>query len=208
MLVVNSHTRAWAPADNPAMNRRAVLALGLAVAAGCAAAQPITYRFDPSHSFVHFEVMHFGTATLRGRFGPLDGLATLDRRAGTGQVSLSVPTQAVSTGLAVLDSRLREDDLLDSSAHPQAYFVAERFVFDGEALREVRGEFTLRGNSRPLTLRAQRFACGTHPVVQRPWCGGDFEAELRRSDYGLTFGLPLVADRVRLLIQVEAIQAP
>jgi polyisoprenoid-binding protein YceI len=190
------------------MKRRAVLALGLAVAAGLAAAQPVNYRFDPSHSFVHFEVMHFGTATLRGRFGPLDGLARLDMRAGTGQVSLSVPTQAVSTGLAVLDSRLRQDDLLASGAHPQAYFVAERFVFEGQALREVRGEFTLRGISRPLTLHAQRFACGTHPIVQRGWCGGDFEAELRRSDYGLTFGLPLVADRVRLLVQVEAIQDP
>ena len=66
------------------MKRRAVLALGLAVAAGPAAAQPVNYRFDPSHSFVHFEVMHFGTATLRGRFGPLDGLARLDMRAGTG----------------------------------------------------------------------------------------------------------------------------
>jgi polyisoprenoid-binding protein YceI len=123
-------------------------------------------------------------------------------------VSLVVPTQAVSTGLAVLDSRLREDDLLASTAHPQAYFVAEHFVFDGPTLREVRGEFTLRGISRPLTLQARRFACGTHPVVQRGWCGGDFEAELRRSDYGLSFGLPLVADRVRLLVQVEAIQDP
>jgi polyisoprenoid-binding protein YceI len=190
------------------MKRRAVLALGLAIAAGGTAAQSVTYRFDPSHSFVQFEVLHFGTSTLRGRFGPLDGVATLDMPAAKGQVSLSIPTQAVSTGLAVLDSRLRQDDLLDSKAHPQAYFVAERFVFDGPTLREVRGEFTLRGISRPLTLHAQRFACSTHPVVQRPWCGGDFEAELRRSDYGLTFGLPLVADRVRLLIQVEAIQAP
>jgi polyisoprenoid-binding protein YceI len=190
------------------MNHRVALALWLAAAGTGAAAQPISYRFDPSHSFVHFEVMHFGTATLRGRFGPLDGLATLDLRAGKGQVSLSVPTQAVSTGLAVLDSRLRQDDLLDSTAYPQAYFVAERFVFEGDTLREVRGEFTLRGTSRPLTLRAQRFACGTHPVLQRDWCGGDFEAELQRSDYGMTFGLPFVANRVRLLIQVEAIQAP
>ena len=188
--------------------KRALLAAAAAGAALAAGAQPVGYRLDPTHSFVHFEVMHFGTATLRGRFGPLDGLARLDMRAGTGQVSLSVPTQAVSTGLAVLDSRLRQDDLLASGAHPQAYFVAERFVFEGQALREVRGEFTLRGISRPLTLHAQRFACGTHPIVQRGWCGGDFEAELRRSDYGLTFGLPLVADRVRLLVQVEAIQDP
>jgi polyisoprenoid-binding protein YceI len=186
--------------------KHALLAALLAGLGATARAEPAVYHFDPAHSFVHFEVMHFGTATLRGRFGPLEGLARLDRTAGRGQVSLSMPTRIVSTGLATLDSRLREDDLLASEAHPQAYFVAERFVFDGDTLREVRGEFSLRGTSRPLALRALRFGCGMHPLLKREWCGGDFEAELRRSDYGISFGLPFVADRVRLLIQVEAIR--
>ena len=100
----------------------------------------------------------------------------------------------------------RQADLLASGEHPDAYFVARNFVFDGEALREVRGEITLRGISRPLSLRALGFSCGTHPLLQREWCGGDFEAELRRSDFGMSFGLPLVADRVRLQVQVEAIR--
>lgn len=185
--------------------KRVALALLLAVASAGAAAQAAGYRFDPAHSFVHFEVMHFGTATLRGRFGPLEGYATLDATARQGSVSLRVPTKIVSTGLPVLDSRLRQADLFDSEAHPEAFFVAERFVFDGQALKEVRGEITLRGISRPLTLRAQRFSCGTHPLLQRPWCGGDFEGELQRSDFGMDFGLPLVGNRVRLLVQVEAI---
>lgn len=192
------------------MKRRTVLAITTiatiaASAATPVAAEPGDYRFDPMHSFVHFEVMHFGTATLRGRFGPLEGHATLDATAGRGSVSLRVPTKIVSTGLAVLDSRLRQGDLLDSGGHPEAFFVADRFVFDGTQLREVRGEITLRGTSRPLALRAQRFSCGTHPLLQRPWCGGDFEAELQRSDFGMDFGLPLVGNRVRLLVQVEAI---
>jgi polyisoprenoid-binding protein YceI len=34
-------------------------------------------------------------------------------------------------------------------------------------------------------------------------CGGDFEGELLRSDFGATFGLPLIANRVRLQVQVE-----
>jgi polyisoprenoid-binding protein YceI len=185
--------------------KRIALALLLALAGAGAAAQAVGYRFDPAHSFVHFEVMHFGTATLRGRFGPLEGYATLDVAARQGSVSLRVPTKIVSTGLPVLDSRLRQADLFDSQAQPEAFFVAERFVFDGDRLQEVRGELTLRGINRPLTLRAQRFSCGTHPLLKRPWCGGDFEAELQRSDFGMDFGLPLVANRVRLLVQVEAI---
>lgn len=190
--------------------RRTLGAIGVAAAALAAApgagAQPVPYRLDPSHSFVHFEVLHFGTATLRGRFGPLEGVAELDHAARRGEVSLTVPTRIVSTGLPVLDSRLRQGDLLASGEHPDAYFVARHFVFEGDTLREVRGEITLRGISRPLALRALGFSCGTHPLLKRDWCGGDFEAELRRSDFGMDFGLPLVADRVRLQVQVEAIR--
>ena len=89
-----------------------------------------------------------------------------------------------------------------AAEHPQAWFVASQLVFDADRLTEAHGEFTLRGISRPLTLRALRFAC--RPDGAREVCGGDFEAEFRRSDYGITFGLPFVADTVRLVIQVEA----
>ena len=182
--------------------RRAALACLLLAGAARAG----EYRFDPDHSFVHFEVLHFGTSTLRGRFGPLAGSASFDPAAGRGHVALRIPIASLSTGLPVLDRRLREADLFAAETHPEAYFVAERFVFAGGGLREVRGEFTLRGNSRPLALHALRFGCRPHPEQRRDWCGGDFEAELKRSDFGLDFGLPLVADRVRLQIQVEALQ--
>lgn len=187
------------------MRLRAALA-GVLLAAGGAAAAAADYRLDAAHSFVHFEVLHFGTSTLRGRFGPLQGEATLDAAAGRGHVALRIPLASLSTGLPVLDRRLRDPDLLAAGEYPEAYFVAERFVFEAGALREVRGEFTLRGVGRPLALRAVRFRCAPHPQLQRHWCGGDFEAELRRSDFGIHFGLPWVADRVRLLIQVEALR--
>ncbi len=189
----------------PCRHRCAIALAALAVLAA-APARGATYRFDALHSYVHFEVVHFGTSTIRGRFGPLQGSAELDRDAGTGRVQLRIPTAGVSTGAPVFDKRLREPDLLASEAHPEAYFVAERFIFDGPRVRELRGEFTLRGTSRPLTLTAQRFACYTSPVYRREVCGGDFSAEFERSDFGIDYGLPLIADRVRLLIQVEAIR--
>ncbi len=179
---------------------------GLIVAAmlgaGVAHAASATYQIDPQASFVHFEVLHFGTSTLRGRLGRIEGTALLDREQRRGEISLRLPTAAVSTGVPILDARLREADLFDSAGHPEAFFVATRFVFDGERLAEVRGEFTLRGISQPLSLRAQRFGC--RPDAEGELCGGDFEAELRRSVFGATFGLPFVADRVRLLVQVQA----
>lgn len=173
--------------------------------ASAPAAAP-SWRLDPTHSFVHFEVLHFAASTLRGRFGPLNGELSFDRAARSGRVQVVVPTAAVSTGLPVLDARLREPDMLAAEAHPQAYFIAERFEFDAQGnVTSARGEFTLRGVSQPLTLKAQRFRCYTSPLFRREVCGGDFEGELVRSTFGITHSLPFVADKVRLLVQVEAI---
>nr|WP_316644532.1 YceI family protein [uncultured Roseateles sp.] len=171
-------------------------------------AQPVTYRLDPLHSAVQFEVLHFNTSTLRGRFAMLNGWVTLDGAAQRGEVGLSIDTATVDTGLKVLDARLRQPDLLDSTGHPQAWFVASRFRFQDGQLSEVRGEFTLRGIGQPLSLHALRFGCRQDERLQTEVCGGDFEATLLRSDFGATFGLPFVGDRVRLLIQVEALREP
>jgi polyisoprenoid-binding protein YceI len=182
-----------------------VLLAGLLALAAPAGAQPVSYTLDRDHSWVHFEVLHFGTSTIRGRIGPIEGSVTLDTKAGTGEVGLTIPTATVDTGLAVFNSRLRQDDLLASTAHPVAYFVARRFTFEGGRLQALRGEFTWRGVSQPLELRAQRYACreAVHEGARVEVCGGDFEGEVSRSEHGATFGLPLVGDRVRLLVQVE-----
>jgi polyisoprenoid-binding protein YceI len=185
-------------------------ALLLSVCAGllplATRAEALTYSLDPERCFVHFEVMHFGTSTSRGRFGPVAGEVSLDRSAGTGALALRVATNKVSTGLPFFDARLRQADFLASEAYPEAFFVARNFRFDGERLAEVRGEFTLRGISQPLSLTALRFSCRQDAERQAEVCGGDFEAQFNRSDFGSTFGLPFVADRVRLLVQVEGLR--
>lgn len=190
------------------MNQRAlprppvpVAMVALALAALPAASAPASYVLDPEHTFVHFEFQHFATSTSRGRFGPLQGEVVLDRAAGRGEVSLRIATASVDTGVPVFNARLRQADLLASEAWPEAYFVARQVRFDGDRVAEVRGEFTLRGTSQPLSLHARRFAC--RQADGSEICGGDFEGELLRSDFGATFGLPFVGDRVHLRVQVE-----
>ena len=178
------------------------LALIGAAAAPAAPAQPLTYRIEPAHTRVHFEVRHFGTSTQRGRFGQVDAQIVLDRAQRRGELAVTIGTAAVDSGVGALDGMLRGASFLAAEQHPQAWFVASALEFDGERLVRAQGEFTLRGVSKPLTLRATRFQCRQEEA--REVCGGDFEAEFQRSDYGITFGLPFVGDTVRLTIQVEA----
>ena len=187
--------------------RLILLALALLTTTVPTRAQPVAYALDPMHSFVNFELLHFDTSTMRGRFGPLSGDVVLDRSARSGRVQVVVDTAAVSTGLPLLDALLKRADLLAVADHPQAFFVAERMELDDQGrVTAVTGEFTLRGIGQSLRLVAQGFRCYFHPLLRREVCGGDFEAEFLRSRFGITHSLPFVADRVRLKIQVEAIR--
>ena len=186
--------------------RKAALALAAWVVAGAASAAPQAFAIDPANTQVHWELKHFGTSTIRGRFASLEGSVTLDRVAQAGTVSMSVATSAVSTGFAPFDGIIRGPYLLATAQHPTAYFVASRFAFDGDRLTAVTGEFTLRGISRPFTLRALRFSCRDATEPTREVCGGDFEGEFLRSEFGISHSLPFVADRVRLQVQIEAVR--
>lgn len=193
--------------------RASTLRLWPAVLATLVALTPLpaaadTYQLDPSHTFVHWEVLHMGTSTSRGRFDKIEGSITFDRSAATLDLGFTVDTRAISTGSAAFDGVLRGAQLLDAEQHPTAWFVARRATFEGEVPRQIHGEITLRGQSQPLTLTARRWKCGLNLLFRREVCGGDFEATLSRASFGMTLAAGLVSDEVKLLIQVEAIKDP
>ncbi len=189
-----------APADAAAAS--AAPAAASAGAAGVGA----NFKLDPTHTFVHWQVLHMDTSTIRGRFARSSGTVQFDPKAHSIYVGIVIDTASVSSGVPVLDVLLRGREMLDVAAYPQAYFVASSARFEGEVPRDVRGELTLRGVSQPLTLHALRWNCAFSPLFRREVCGGDFEATIDRSSFGITYGLPFVADRVRLVVQVEAIR--
>jgi len=175
----------------------------LVLACGTAAAAP--YAIDPTHTFVGFDALLFDLSTARGRFDRKEGSLDFDAAAHSGRVEIVIDTTSLNTGVAALDRQLQA--LLATGQHPSARFVAERFTFDGNKVAAVDGQLTLRGRTQPLVLKATRFDCYFNPLFRRQVCGGDFEATLLRSEWGLDGGAEIgLADRLRLLVQVEAIR--
>jgi polyisoprenoid-binding protein YceI len=184
------------------------LALATVLAAPLAAvAAPTTYAIDPSHTSAMFEVLHFGTSTNRGRFQKNSGSVTIDRAAKTGKVELTLDMTGINTGVAPFDKHLKSGDFFDVEKHPTASFVSDSVSFDGDKVTEVRGQLTLRGMTHPVTLKAVRFNCFDHPMLKREVCGGDFSTSIKRSQWGINFGLQMgVPDEVPVTIQVEAVK--
>ncbi len=188
------------------MNKRFIAAACLA-ALGTAQAAPATYTVDPTHTFATFEILHFGTSTYRGRFDKKEGSVTIDTAAKTGKVELSIDLTSVSTGVEGLNKHLQTKDFFNVAEFPTAKFVADQFSFAGDKVSDVTGTLTFLGKTHPVTLKATRFGCYTNPMLKREVCGGDFEATLMRSQWGMGYGMPAVLpDAVHLLVQVEAIK--
>ena len=181
-------------------------ATALLATTGIARAESATYNLEPTHTYVTFEARHFGTSTNRGRFDNKEGSITLDRAAKTGKAEITIDTASINTGLALFDSHLKGDNFLKAKEFPTAKFVGDKFSFDGDKVTAVTGTLTLLGKTRPVTLTATNYNCYDSPFFKREVCGGDFETTIQRTDYGMGYGMPIIPDDIKLLIQIEAIK--
>lgn len=183
------------------------LAAAATLATGIAHAEMANYAIDPTHTFVTFEISHFGASVNRGRFDKKEGSVQLDKAAKAGKVEISFDTTSINTGTPAFDKHLQSADLFNAAQHPKISFVSDKFVFNGDKVSEVSGQLTLLGKTGPVTFKANQFNCYQSPMLKREVCGGDFEATIDRTQWGMNYGVDWgFAKNVRLVVQVEAVK--
>jgi polyisoprenoid-binding protein YceI len=184
----------------------------LACAAPMAAlAAPQTYAIDSLHSFPNFSINHLGMTQIHGRFDRMTGKVVFDPVARTGSLEARIATASVSTGDAKRtdgvrsrDEHLRSADFFNAAEFPEMVYKSTRMNFNGDALESIEGTLTLLGVSKPLKLTVSSFKCGPHPFNKKPMCGAYVEGVVKRSDFGMKYGVPGISDDVKLAIGVEA----
>ena len=165
-----------------------------------------TYAVDPTHTFVNYEMGHYGTTTNRGRFSTKDGQVKIDPSGTSGKVDITMDISSINTGVDLLNRHLLSKDFFNFAEFPTARFVSDQITFNGDKVTQVNGTLTLMGLTRPIVLTASRFNCYLSPLINRQICGGDFETTVERSQWGITWGLAFgFEDKVKLLVQVEAV---
>ena len=111
--------------------------------ATAAQAAPATYAIDPTHTFATFEIDHFGASTNRARFDKKSGTVQFDKAAKTGKVEVTLDMTSVNSGTPAFNKHLQSADIFNVEKFPEAKFVSDKFVFDGDKLKEVTGQLTL-----------------------------------------------------------------
>lgn len=167
--------------------------------------QAASYKIDPAHTFATFEINHFGASVNRGRFDRKSGTVEFDKAAKTGKVTLEIDANSINSGTPDFDKHLKTADFFNVARHPTIKFVSDKFVYEGDKLKEVTGNLTLLGKTHPITFKANQFTCYPNPIAKTEACGGDFVAEIDRTQWGMDWGVNMgMPKTVRILAQIEA----
>ena len=165
-----------------------------------------SYTIDPGHTYPSFEADHMGISVLRGKFNKTSGTVTLDRAAKTGTIDIAIDPSSLDFGHEKLNVHAKGPDMFDVAKFPTVTYKGKSIKFNGDVPASVDGELTLHGVTKPVTLTINKFKCINHPMLKKEVCGADATAEFKRSDFGISYGLPMLAPEVKLAIEVEAIK--
>jgi polyisoprenoid-binding protein YceI len=162
-----------------------------------------TYQADPNHTLVGWRVDHLGFSDYFGLFGDVTGTLTIDpANPSAAKVDMTIPINPVVASQGLHDHLLRpgkdgaKPDFFGPDAAP-AHFVSTSVSpsVDGLAAYIV-GDLTLNGHTRPVAIQARFTGAGTMMGSEQVGFAGT--ALIKRSDFGITTGIPLVSDEVEL----------
>ena len=184
---------------------RTLLTVAASTLALAAHANGERFEIDASHTYPNFAISHIGYSTMYGRFNETTGQMTMDKEAGQLEIALTIDASSIDTGHDKRDDHLRSPDFFNVAEFPQITFASTGSNWENGQPVSVDGTVTLRGVSKPVTLSVEAFKCG-----EDPWknyrCGADATLALKRSDFGMKYGLPGVGDDVRMMFAIEAVR--
>ncbi len=163
------------------------------------------YKIDEKHTFVTFEVIHFNTSTVRGRFNKKMGLIFYDKKNKQLKFDITIIPSSIDSGIPSFDKHLKSEDFLNIKQFNKIRLKSKKAIFQSEKLLSIEASLFLLGKEGLVILTPSRFGCYENPREKKEVCGGDFVFEINRSRWGMNYGIPSIPKKVRLLIQIEAI---
>ena len=177
------------------------------------AATAAAYTIDPAHSSVGFKIRHLMVAYVRGGFGGVTGDVIFDgvNPANT-RINARIDVSTFHTHDAKRDAHMKGADFLNAENYPVMTFVSKQVTADGQNQWIVVGDLTLRGVTNEVTLDVDSQTV----EAKDPWgnvrSGASAETTIKRSDFGLTFNVPLegggvlLSDDVHVHIEIALIK--
>jgi polyisoprenoid-binding protein YceI len=180
-----------------------VAALAAAVSSTASAAVE-TYKIDPAHSSVGFNIRHFFTK-VPGVFAKSSGTIVVDRdNLEKSSVEATIDVGSVNTREEKRDAHLKNQDFFLVEKFPAMTFKSKSWKKTGADTYDVTGDLTIKDKTKAVVLKVKSlgFGPGMNGAQLSGW---EATTTLDRRDFGITYGQGVVGNDVDVTINVEAI---
>ena len=164
-----------------------------------------TYGIDPVHTQIGFAVKHLGISTVRGTFDQFTGSLIVGADLASTKVEVDASIGSINTGNGGRDGHLQGADFFDTENHPTMSFRSAGIDTNGDDY-VLNGELTLRGVTKAVALAVTFNGSGVFPMDKSTHFGFEAVGEINRTDFGVSYGVPLVSDKVKLSLDVQFVQ--
>lgn len=190
------------------MNKTLATLVAAALFASAPLAAADRYEFDKAHTSILYFVEHMGLSEMQGEFHAFDGELLIDSaEIGKSSVKVSIDVASIDMDVDKLNEHLKGKDFFNAAVQPKLTFNSTKVEAKGENGLTVTGDLTLLGVTKPVTLDVIMKKLDAHPFARRPAIGFHAEGTIKRSDFGMNYGIPNVGDVVKIRIDSETIQA-
>lgn len=165
-----------------------------------------TYEVDAAHSMIIFRAKHMGVSNNYGRFNQFSGMLTVDEAdAANSAIELEVKAESVDTGNEKRDQHLRSPDFFNAKQFPVITFKSTKVEKVDEDTLKVTGNFELHGVKKSVTVEVEMTGKGKN---QQGTALIGFETifTIKRSEFGMNYGIGAVSDEVRITVSVEGMK--
>lgn len=159
-----------------------------------------------AHAAINFSVSHLGYGWVVGRFNEFEGTFSYDpAKPEASSVEITIDTKSVDSNHAERDKHLRSADFLEVDKHGEASFKSTSFTMGDDKKGELKGDLTLHGMTKPVTIDVSMSGAG-----KDPW-GGERagfmgKTSINLTDYGIKNTLGPASETVDLNLYIEGVK--
>jgi polyisoprenoid-binding protein YceI len=163
---------------------------------------PGRWALDKNHSGISFVIRHLGLSNVRGRFDAFEATLDVGTTLTDAVIEAEVDLSSVDTNNADRDAHLRGTDFFGTDQHPVMTFRSTAVTGAGENY-ELAGDLTIAGVTRGVTFEVEFNGTEIFPGDQSTHAGFTAAGSIRRSDFGIDFGIIPGAEKLMLADKVK-----
>ncbi len=165
------------------------------------------YDIEKPHTQIIFSVNHLGFSHSYGKFTDHTGKILYNEgEPAKSSVEITIPATSLEMHDQKWNDHLKSPDFFNVEKFPNMTFKSTAIAVTGPDTADITGDLTLLGVTRPVVLKTKQNKVGKHPMREKYAAGFSAATTIKRSDFGMGYGVPMISDEVNIIIEVESIR--